>query len=228
MKKKAVMFISAAAMSVGLIAGATAAPVLEDIKAQLNWSTQFKVDGKAWTPEDAEGNKLAPIVYDHTTYLPVRAVSEALDTAVKWDPETQTVILGEDTKQVQIMNEKYKLNNTSVMATKDKQYTVQDGTDYASGFVIENIDSVRKSVTLQPSGQYQKVNLTIYSLDQPEKEVDVKIIDDQDAVLKHVKLNSSEPSATFELEIGGAQEITVEAHSSLTAEERIFVAGYYH
>lgn len=36
-----------------------------------------------------------PFTYEGTTYLPVRAVAEAVGKDVKWDSKTQTVILGE-------------------------------------------------------------------------------------------------------------------------------------
>lgn len=46
-----------------------------------------------------------PFTYDGTTYLPVRAVAEAVAEAVgkdvKWDGATQTVILGEDSGETQ-------------------------------------------------------------------------------------------------------------------------------
>jgi predicted porin len=100
LKKQAIFALTAAAVLFGAAAGASAAPVLEKISAQLNWSTKFVVNGQAWTPE-SNGEKLAPIIYNNTTYLPIRAVSQALDVAVTWDAETQTVYLGEKTDSPQ-------------------------------------------------------------------------------------------------------------------------------
>lgn len=53
------------------------------------------VDGKEVTPKDVNGNVVEPFVYNGTTYLPVRAVGEALGKTVLWDGETKTVYLGE-------------------------------------------------------------------------------------------------------------------------------------
>lgn len=53
------------------------------------------VDGKEVTPKDANGKVVEPFAYNGTTYLPVRAVGEALGKTVRWDGETQTVHLGE-------------------------------------------------------------------------------------------------------------------------------------
>lgn len=53
----------------------------------------INIDGKNITPKDANGNKTEPFIYNGTTYLPVRAVGEALGKTVEWDSETNTVYL---------------------------------------------------------------------------------------------------------------------------------------
>ena len=54
------------------------------------------IDGKQADLKDAQGNTVEPFIIDGTTYLPVRAVSNALNKAVSWDRATQTVYLGEN------------------------------------------------------------------------------------------------------------------------------------
>jgi multiple sugar transport system substrate-binding protein len=49
------------------------------------------VDGKLIDPRDGNGRKVEPFIYEGTTYLPVRAVSEALGKYVRWDGDTYTV-----------------------------------------------------------------------------------------------------------------------------------------
>ena len=53
------------------------------------------VDGNKISPKDGNGNAVDPFVVDGTTYLPVRAVSEALGKTVTWDGATATVYIGE-------------------------------------------------------------------------------------------------------------------------------------
>lgn len=53
------------------------------------------VDGRKLNPTDANGNKVQPMIYNGTTYLPVRAVANALGKAVYWDGPNYTVYLGE-------------------------------------------------------------------------------------------------------------------------------------
>ncbi len=52
------------------------------------------VDGQKLNPTDVNGNKVEPIIYNGTTYLPVRAVANALGKAVYWDGPEYTVYLG--------------------------------------------------------------------------------------------------------------------------------------
>ena len=56
-----------------------------DIKINLN--------GEMITPTDVAGNSVEPFIIDGTTYLPVRAVSNALGLTVGWDNATSTVSL---------------------------------------------------------------------------------------------------------------------------------------
>ena len=63
---------------------------------QANYSgIHITVDGKQITPKDANGKVVEPFTVDNTTYLPVRAVAEALGKTVTWDEKTQTVYIGE-------------------------------------------------------------------------------------------------------------------------------------
>ena len=49
------------------------------------------VDGKLITPKDATGNIVEPFIVNGTTYLPVRAISDALGSNVNWDGDTNTI-----------------------------------------------------------------------------------------------------------------------------------------
>lgn len=55
---------------------------------------QLVVDGVPVTPKDANGTVVEPFIVDGTTYLPVRAVGEALGKTVDWDGKTHTVYVG--------------------------------------------------------------------------------------------------------------------------------------
>ncbi len=95
MKKKWILML-AVVMLFAFTAGVVAAPDVQQITAKLATDFKITLNGNAWAPKDnADGSTLYPIVYKNRTYLPVRAVAEALDVNVDWDAKTSTVILGE-------------------------------------------------------------------------------------------------------------------------------------
>ena len=57
------------------------------------------VDGSLIIPKDAKGRIVEPFIYEGTTYLPVRAISEALGKQVEWDGATNSIYIGEQIPQ---------------------------------------------------------------------------------------------------------------------------------
>jgi len=92
MKKRWIVLL-ATVMLFAFAAGAVAGPAVQDITASLANDIKITLNGDAWTPMD-NGTAMAPIIYNGRTYLPVRAVGEAVGLAVGWDEATRTVILG--------------------------------------------------------------------------------------------------------------------------------------
>jgi hypothetical protein len=72
---------------------AVAASVEKQLTVYYN-DIKIYVDGALITPKDPNGNIVDPFVSDGTTYLPVRAVGEALGKTVEWDGTTQSVYIG--------------------------------------------------------------------------------------------------------------------------------------
>lgn len=55
------------------------------------------IDDQKLNPKDVNGNPVEVFVYNGTTYLPVRAVSEALGKPVQWEGSTTSVYVGKHT-----------------------------------------------------------------------------------------------------------------------------------
>jgi len=58
------------------------------------------VDGELIVPQDANGKEVEPFIADGTTYLPVRAIANALGKDISWDGDTQTVYIGQRPDQI--------------------------------------------------------------------------------------------------------------------------------
>ncbi|MEK8212737.1 stalk domain-containing protein [Paenibacillus sp. FSL L8-0463] len=91
-KKAFVSTILASGLLFGAV-GAYAADGISLVKAYLNSTIKFTVDGASWTPKDASGNKISPLVYNGSTYLPAKAVGEALNAEVLWNSGSNTVVI---------------------------------------------------------------------------------------------------------------------------------------
>lgn len=74
------------AMSVSVFAAA------QTIK--VNGGVKLKLDGQMLTPKDANGKIVDVFEYNGTTYVPLRAVSQAFGKEIAWDGKTRTAIIG--------------------------------------------------------------------------------------------------------------------------------------
>ncbi|KQO15358.1 stalk domain-containing protein [Paenibacillus sp. Leaf72] len=87
-------FFVSSLVACGLVFGTVgifAASGVEKIQVFLNHDIKFLVNGSSWTPKDNNGKVMAPIVYNGYTYLPARAVSEAVGASVKYESSSQTI-----------------------------------------------------------------------------------------------------------------------------------------
>jgi hypothetical protein len=76
-----VVFFMIASVPVVLNASAN----LQAIQAHLNHGIKIALNGRLWQPSQT------PITYNGSTYLPLRAVGEALGAQITWDGATQTI-----------------------------------------------------------------------------------------------------------------------------------------
>lgn len=94
-RQKAAWFLSGvltAALAVSVLTPALAA--LTDKTIRVSTGISLYIDDQKLDPKDANGNPVEPFVLNGTTYLPVRAVSEALGVPVQWEGSTWSVYVG--------------------------------------------------------------------------------------------------------------------------------------
>lgn len=95
-KQKLKYFISGFAVATLMFSTMTAfADSLEkDIKVIFTGSKIY-VNGKLTDLRDAKGNKVEPMAYNGTNYLPVRAIAQALNQTVEWDAKNNSIYIGQ-------------------------------------------------------------------------------------------------------------------------------------
>lgn len=99
MKNQFKGFISGMLVTLLLVGSiGTAAATVGTKTAQLNYNNiKVTLDGVNVNLVDGGGNPAEPFIIDGTTYLPIRAISNAFGLDVSWDGATQTVILSRPT-----------------------------------------------------------------------------------------------------------------------------------
>lgn len=70
--------------------------VTQNIAAQLRPDFTIVVDGAEATFRDVNGTVVYPLLYNGSTYLPIRAIGELMGKTVSWDGATGTVTLASD------------------------------------------------------------------------------------------------------------------------------------
>jgi len=118
--------------------------------SKMNISVNFKdikvnVDGKELVTEKE------PFIYDGTTYLPIKAVGEAIGKQVSWDSDTNTVILGagySKSTATSVGKVIYDENGIKITCTG-----VSDSKDFMGGkkigLIIENSTSTKYTVQVR-------------------------------------------------------------------------------
>ena len=65
------------------------------------------VDGSQCDPKDVSGNSVEPFIYNGTTYLPARAVAEALGEKVLWDDKDKVIYISDYTNPYSLISKPY-------------------------------------------------------------------------------------------------------------------------
>lgn len=76
-------------------AGAAATGIVRNIQAELRPDFTIIIDGEEKIFKNVNGEVVEPILYDGTTYLPVRAIGEMMGKTVFWYEKKKTIELKE-------------------------------------------------------------------------------------------------------------------------------------
>lgn len=66
----------------------------DEITVNFNGAITMFLDGEEFVPVETDRTYLTPVIYNGRTYLPVRALCDALKLYVDWDASTKTVSIG--------------------------------------------------------------------------------------------------------------------------------------
>lgn len=129
-KDKIKGFVLGLCVALVISSGAVFASSLSKTVTAFYNNIKLVIDGKEITPKDANGNVVEPFIIDGTTYLPVRAVSEALGKEVDWDGTSNTVYIGEKPER-----EFYEVDKSTLEPYTEKEVFSVNGTPINGGFL---------------------------------------------------------------------------------------------
>ena len=207
-------FISGFVVAVLLISSVSvfaSGAIRENIEIIKN-NIKLVIDGKPVEfGKDADGKQIEPFIYNGTTYLPVRAVGEAVGKKVDWDGATQTVYLGEKPGETNYMTEvlnPYNNNNTTIFNLNDTEILDIAGTEFKTGYrpsswrggeLKFNLNSLYKELTFSYGPSYSYKNkpgtLNIY-------------LDNN--LYENLEINENDPVKTMTIKLTGVNQIRFE------------------
>lgn len=117
MKKKRVLIMTLA-VALAFTTGVFARNAFDIIKAEIRTDFVIEIDGEVREFENAQGERVYPILHNGTTYLPVRAIGEIMGKTVYWYEDDKIIKLkdGKPTvtdADVIVLEEKRKENKAS-------------------------------------------------------------------------------------------------------------------
>lgn len=208
----------------GIAIGAAASNGLQAIQAYLNQNITIKYNGETQTLLDAGGNRVYPITYNNTTYLPVRAISNLLGVEVGWDQATQSVLLGKQetrkdliagfTPYTEFVNKAepyYSTGAVQFIQSADKQSKAIGGVTVDHWFLLYNryatgAASPDGTVTcsFNLDGKYSKLTFQAYS----DKDTTLTVYGDSQSVLGQYKLKGGEVPQSFTVNLANAKQLS--------------------
>lgn len=105
---------------------------------------EIEIDNNKIIPKDVLGNVVHPFIIDGTTYLPVRAISEALGKNVEWEGETYSVYITNPNEKKEIKTFSGEIEKKIHQETKTLNY--KDISIYINDELIEPKDANGKVV----------------------------------------------------------------------------------
>ncbi len=155
------------------------------------------VDGLKADPKDAYGRTVEPFIYNGTTYLPVRAVGEAIGKNVFWDAETKSVYLGEVPNR-----EKYLLEMcppydgsgySRYIATEGKKFRIL-GKVYSDGITLGQMGNADCVAYFNLDSKYTSLKCDLGIVDGTgESSQNIKFFVDGDMVAQYTIRHGSLP-----------------------------------
>ena len=233
MNKRIQGFIIGVLIYLLVFGGATfAAEIYKQLEVTYR-DIKIEIDGETVTPKDAAGNIVEPFASNGTTYLPVRAIGEALGKEVDWDNETSTVIIKDkELKKVYLYDmEMFKTPSMNHFYKNEYKGVKYLGITPPYTGVRSNsnvLNSYTDSFSYSLNGVCQKITGRIYPpFNSNHAFFKVEFLDEKGNVLYETDADKNTSSTYFEFNTEGAEllRISFECYNLDTVEKPVCAIG---
>lgn len=129
---------------------------------------KISVFGQECIPKDTDGNIVEPFIYEGTTYVPIRAISQAFGKRVDWNDETKTVEICQPFSYQEVMKaqdviktffDDFAENNYTemkkVLSEPFSQYDISNGVYGMKSATLSGIEQQENFVLWNLRGNYR-------------------------------------------------------------------------
>ncbi|TCT15369.1 copper amine oxidase-like protein [Natranaerovirga pectinivora] len=205
-----------------------ASNVFETINATLRKDIKILINGHVFQPRDQSGKDIAPVIINGSTYLPVRAVAEAINLPVDWDGETNSVILGARVKSKNLID--FQMRGSSSANKIVDQYSlrfqvgdiIKEEKQFEYGIEIRGINSASRDIRFTLDGGYTYFSGVIGNPDPHRTSFRIRDYD-KDTVLYQKVLEPGEFLVLEDIELYNVRTIEFTVVSSVGANNHIYI-----
>jgi hypothetical protein len=219
---------------VTLLITMTITPISAAVSKMISVSSGVSIymDDVKLNPTDANGNPVEVFIYNGTTYMPVRAVSEAIGKAVSWDGATKSVYLGKHDNDTPVAM-LYQLEYFTVDNGEFQTEKIKDnyGNDYYNGSVAYDwYGSDRSTEEYLVKGMYSRfagkvvLQYASRSYDNGFYDPGVLIYADDILVYSTDRMEAGANIMNFDIDLSGVEKLKVTIKTSAVA---VVDAGLY-
>lgn len=213
MKKTLKGYLVGFVSAVILVSGVTYAANTTTLYDVIANGVKIVVDGKKINPTDANGNTVQPIIYNGTTYLPVRAVANAFGKAVYWDGPDYTVYLGNMDGKLEYPTEELSTDG-NIGDSWDETNDLKDnlGNIYSRGINAYGNSTFEKILNMK----YSKFKGTIYVTDGTKSNDKIQFIikTDGKTVYTSPEITKTSQPIDFSVNVAGCYKLEIVCNGS--------------
>lgn len=196
------------------------------------------IDGGEIVPKDVNGNIVEPFTMNGTTYLPVRAISNAFGKDVEWDGATQSIYIGKkDQTKPDNYLDKIQYNDYKEAKTNADFFVINGSVEdfnnntYTNGFILyrysgylqEDSDYADIKISYPLNSQYKRLKGTILlpkkiKTSTLDKELNSQVpayvwIYGDEKLLYKVPYLTTSTSFNMDIDVTGVNQLTIKVKS---------------